>query len=318
MRSVSVLGAGAFGTALGIALTETFEEVVLWARSKSFAAEMEIARENRRRLPNVTLPGNLRVTSELPMTDIVLLVIPTQALGQFLAERPEMLSQSVLIACCKGMDLETGQVPSEMVGQHCPEARSATLTGPSFAVDVAAGLPTALTLACKDPELGKALQVRLSTPTLRLYLSTDPLGAELGALKNVVALAAGLTIGAGLGESARAAVVSRGFAEMQRIARALGGRPETLAGLSGLGDLILTCSSEKSRNYTAGKLIGQGKGIDQGVTIEGLATAKAVSKLAASLALDAPISNMVGAVIEGRVSVEQAKDLLLSRPLKEE
>ncbi len=319
MRSLSVLGAGAFGTALAIALSESSEEVVLWARDEGLANDIEVSRENRKRLPGVGLPDNIRITSELPRTDMTLLAIPTQALGAFLEESSRSLDGSVLIACCKGVDLETGFGPCGLIAKHCPDARCAVLTGPSFAADIAIGLPTALTIACGDAELGKVLQARLSTNTLRLYRSDDPHGAELGgALKNVVALAAGLTIGAGLGESARAAVVSRGFAEMQRIATALGARPETLTGLSGLGDLILTCSSEKSRNYAAGIRIGQGGSPEEGVTIEGLATAEAISKIAARLDIDAPLSTMVGAIVQGELSVDQAKDLLLSRPLKEE
>ena len=319
MSEISVLGAGAFGTALAITLTEAGNDVVLWARDERLAAEIEVSRENHQRLPKIRLPDNLRVTSEMPKVEIALLAVPAQELGSFLQDNSHSLGGSVLVACCKGIDRATGLGPSGLIAEHCPGADSAILTGPSFADDIAIGLPTALTLACSDVELGSSLQIRLSTRALRLYLSNDPRGAELGgALKNVIALAAGLTIGAGLGESARAAVVSRGFLEMQRIAVALGARPETLTGLSGLGDLVLTCCSEKSRNFTAGMLIGQGNPLHQGVTIEGLATAKAIARIATKLGLEAPLSTMVGAVIDGQLSVDQAKDQLLSRPLKEE
>jgi glycerol-3-phosphate dehydrogenase (NAD(P)+) len=191
------------------------------------------------------------------------------------------------------------------------------LTGPSFAADIAEGLPTALTLAVR--ENGADLQEELSTSTLRLYLTHDLTGAELGgALKNVIALAAGISVGAGLGESARAAVVTRGFAEITRFAVSEGAEPETLAGLSGLGDLLLTCTSEKSRNYSAGLAIGAGHTPREGVTIEGLATAEAVSKVALSRGIDMPLSNTVAAVTHGRLTVREAVELLMSRPLTKE
>ncbi|MDM7255294.1 MAG: NAD(P)H-dependent glycerol-3-phosphate dehydrogenase, partial [Paracoccus sp. (in: a-proteobacteria)] len=192
------------------------------------------------------------------------------------------------------------------------------LTGPSFAADIARGLPTALTLAGADAEAGEALQEALSTPTIRLYRTTDVAGAELGgALKNVIAIAAGAAIGAGLGDSARAAIVTRGFAEMTRFATARGARAETLAGLSGLGDLVLTCTSDLSRNFRFGQALGEGAPFDPSITVEGAATARAVSRIAPDTGVDMPISTMVAALSDG-LPVHEAMRALLSRPLKEE
>lgn len=193
------------------------------------------------------------------------------------------------------------------------------LTGPSFAADIARGLPTALTLACADASAAEEMQRVLTTSTLRLYRTTDVIGAELGgALKNIIAIAAGAAIGAGYGDSARASIVTRGFAEMGRLAGALGARPETLNGLSGLGDLVLTCTSEQSRNFRYGLALGAGRPFAQGTTVEGAATARAVSALARQKAIEMPISDLVAGLAEGRIAMKQALDILLNRPLKEE
>jgi glycerol-3-phosphate dehydrogenase (NAD(P)+) len=221
-----------------------------------------------------------------------------------------------LVACCKGIDLATLQGPAALIAAACSNSPVAILTGPSFAADIARGLPTALTLAAQD---GEGLQHLLSTPSLRLYRSTDVIGAELGgALKNVIAIAAGVVIGAGLGDSARAALMTRGYAEMTRLALALGARAETLAGLSGFGDLVLTCTSAQSRNFRYGQAIGAGQGFDPTVTVEGAATAKAVSNMALRLEIDMPITAMIAALIDQTITLPQAISALLSRPLKQE
>jgi glycerol-3-phosphate dehydrogenase (NAD(P)+) len=254
---LDVLGAGAFGTALAIAYAQAGHEVTLWARDG--AEEMRRTRENARRLPGYRLPHALRVTGDLSdlTGNCALLALPTQTLGGFLAETD--LRANTLVSCAKGIDRATGLGPTALIARHS-KATVAQLTGPSFAVDIAAGLPTALTLACADDAVGRALQESLSLPALRLYRTTDVIGAELGgALKNVVAIAAGAVIGAGLGDSARAALMARGLAEMTRIAVAAGGQDATLSGLSGLGDLILTCGSEKSRNFRYGMALARGK-----------------------------------------------------------
>ncbi len=319
MSGTAVLGAGAFGTALAVTLARDGEAVTLWTRDPAQAEDMRRTRVNLARLPRVTLPDAVKVTSEVAGigADRVLLAVPVQALRGFLAEHRAALDGRTLVSCGKGIDRETGLRPSELIARACPAARVAALTGPSFAEDIAAGLPTALTLAVAED--GAGLQARLSTGGLRLYLTHDIVGAELGgALKNVIALAAGITIGAGLGESARAAVVTRGFAEITRFAVSEGAAPETLAGLSGLGDLLLTCTSPKSRNYAAGLAVGAGLPTARGVTIEGLATAEAITAIAAARGIDMPLSATVAAVTHGRMTVAEAADHLMSRPLRKE
>ncbi|MFC0811557.1 NAD(P)H-dependent glycerol-3-phosphate dehydrogenase [Paracoccus panacisoli] len=311
--SVAVLGAGAFGTALAVALAAK-GPVVLWGRRIGWTGENPL-------LPGVTLPDAVTVTERLAQAraEVLLVVIPAQALGGFLQTHASALEGRALVACAKGIDLATGRSPAGMLAAACPAATVAVLTGPSFAADIARGLPTALTLACADAEAGHALQHQLSTPALRLYRTTDVVGAELGgALKNVIAIAAGAAIGAGLGDSARAAIVTRGFAEMARFAAAQGAEPETLAGLSGLGDLILTATSAQSRNFRYGQALGQGAAFDAAVTVEGAATARAVTRLAAAQGIEMPISALVAGLAGGRIDVKQAMELLLARPLKEE
>ncbi|GAW34607.1 glycerol-3-phosphate dehydrogenase [Roseovarius sp. A-2] len=315
-----ICGAGAFGTALAVTLAQN-GPVTLWARDADHAAEMQARRVNARRLPDVPLPEAITVISgSLPKgARLCLLAMPMQTLGGFLTAHHAALGHHALVACCKGMDLATGLGPTGLIAQTCPDAIPAILTGPSFARDIALGLPTALTLACADAATGAALQSSLTTPTLRLYRTTDTTGAELGgALKNVIAIGCGAVMGAGLGESARAALMTRGFAEMHRFAHALGARPDTLAGLSGFGDLVLTCTSEQSRNYRYGQSLGRGKDFDATLTVEGAATARAVLGRADALALDMPVTQAITALVTGELRVAQAVDMLLSRPLKEE
>lgn len=318
---ITVFGSGAFGTALAISLSRN-GPVNLWARDENHAKEMDKARENIRRLPGVTLPTNIQITSQLTPqkpTSISLIAIPTQKLRSFLVEHAPDFANCALVACCKGIELSTGLSPTQIIAEVVPSAIPSILTGPSFADDIARGLPTALTLACTDDEVGKRLQHSLTTPNLRIYRTTDTIGAELGgALKNVMAVACGTVMGAGLGESARAALVTRGFAEMSRMAGALGAEPDTLAGLSGFGDLILTCTSDQSRNYRFGLSLGRNETFDPTVTVEGAATARAVQEKAKKMQIDMPITAAVVALIDGKLRVDQAMDMLLSRPLKEE
>lgn len=313
---IGVLGGGAFGTALAVALARDGSDVLLWSRS-GVTPNGEMAR-----LPGVPLGDRVHLTQsldDLTPADPVLLVLPMQALSAFLRAHRAQLDGRVLIACCKGVDLETGLGPSGIIAAACPQARVAVLTGPSFAADIARGLPTALTLACRDDALAESLQRQLSTRTLRLYRTTDVTGAELGgALKNVVAIAAGVVIGAGFGDSARAALMTRGYAEMVRVALALGAQAQTLAGLSGFGDLVLTCTSAQSRNFRFGQTLGAGTVFEPGVTVEGIATAQAVATLAGKHGFEAPVAAMVSALVAGQVTVAQAVDALLSRPLKQE
>jgi glycerol-3-phosphate dehydrogenase (NAD(P)+) len=319
--TVAVLGAGAFGTALAIALAAN-GPIILWARSEIAANEIEAARENTARLAGAKLPQNVSITAKLTdisACDTILLAMPMQQMASFLAQHKGHLDGKRLVACSKGIDLASGQGPTRIIVEHCPNATPAILTGPSFAADIARGLPTALTLACSDREQGEILQRALSTPVLRLYRSEDVIGAELGgALKNVIAIAAGVVIGAGLGDSARAALMTRGFSEMTRIAQLRGAKADTLNGLSGFGDLVLTCTSAQSRNFRFGQALGRGETFDAGVTVEGAATAKAVSILAQKHQIELPIAAMVAALVDQKITVDAAVSALMSRPLKEE
>jgi glycerol-3-phosphate dehydrogenase (NAD(P)+) len=266
MSGIAVAGAGAFGTALAVVLAQGGSDVTLWARDADHLAEMATSRQNARRLPDVRLPERLRVTgdsADLHRAEVVLLAVPMQQLAGFMAEHRAAFDGPALVACAKGVDRATGLGPAGTVAAALPQATVAVLTGPSFAADIARGLPTALTLACADAREGARLQALLATHALRLYRTTDVTGAELGgALKNVIAIAAGIVIGAGLGDSARAALMTRGYAEMLRLALALGARAETLAGLSGFGDLVLTCTSDKSRNFGFGRALAAGLEFD--------------------------------------------------------
>ncbi len=317
---IGIAGAGAFGTALAVALAKGGREVRLWARDPDQVRQMRETGRNEVALPGVALPENVSVHAgigEIAHGQALLLAMPMQALGAALDTWPQIDGLQPLVACCKGVDLTTLRGPVAVIEARRPGAQAAILTGPSFAADIARGLPTALTLATEGE--GEALQELLSTPTLRLYRTDDVIGAELGgALKNVIAIAAGTVIGAGLGHSARAALMTRGYAEMVRLAEALGARAETLAGLSGLGDLVLTCTSTQSRNFRYGCALGKGEGFDPKVTVEGVATACAVAKLAEGLGIDMPVTTMVNALALGRIALNDAIGLLMNRPLKQE
>lgn len=309
--NIAILGAGAFGTALAVALSAN-GPVTLWGRRIGWSGENPA-------LPGVRLPDAVTVTETLPAAEILLLAVPAQALSGFLTTHAAHLDGRALVSCAKGIDLASGQSPARMMTSACPAAVVAVLTGPSFAADIARGLPTALTLACADPAAGHRLQHALSTAVLRLYRTTDVTGAELGgALKNVIAIAAGVAIGAGLGDSARAAIISRGFAEMTRFAVHRGAEADTLTGLSGLGDLVLTATSEGSRNFRYGLALGRGERFDPAITVEGAATARAVAAIAAAESVEMPISTLIAGLAAGQVDVKKAMRLLLARPLKEE
>jgi glycerol-3-phosphate dehydrogenase (NAD(P)+) len=316
--SVSVLGAGAFGTALAISLAQN-GPMTLWARD---LANMALTRENTSRLPGCRFPEKLRITDNLALAcaaKTLLIAVPMQKLRDMLMTHAHLLAGKYLVACSKGIELSTGVGPVTVIEQTVPSATAAILTGPSFAADIARGLPTALTLACADDAVGLRLQHTLTTENLRLYRTTDTTGAELGgALKNVIAIASGVAIGAGLGESARAALMTRGFAEMQRMAAHLNADPTTLAGLSGFGDLTLTCTSTQSRNYRLGLALGRSESFDPTTTVEGASTAQAVHALARREALDMPITDAVSGLLDGRLDVKTAMRSLFARPLKEE
>lgn len=317
---IGIAGAGAFGTALAVALAKGGREVRLWARDPVQVQAMQRTGRNEPALPGIDLPENVSVHAEIGEIcggQALLLAVPMQALGGLLDQWPQIDARQPLVACCKGVDLSTLRGPVALIAARRPGVQAAVLTGPSFAADIARGLPTALTLAATGEGMG--LQELLSTPTLRLYRTDDVIGAELGgALKNVIAIAAGVVIGAGLGDSARAALMTRGYAEMARLALALGARAETLAGLSGFGDLVLTCTSAQSRNYRFGLALGKAEAFDPTVTVEGVATARAVVRLAGERLIDMPVTAMVDALALGRITLESAISALMSRPLKQE
>jgi glycerol-3-phosphate dehydrogenase (NAD(P)+) len=299
---IGIVGGGAFGTALARVLQGP---VAVWARNPQQLSSLP---------PHVLVTHDLR---DLDGADAVLLCIPMQALAGFLSGAG--LKGRRLVACCKGIDLSTLQGASGVIAAFCPKAVPAILTGPGFAADIAAGLPTALTLACRDDDVGQGLQSLISTRTLRLYRTNDVTGAELGgALKNVMAIAAGVVIGAGLGESARAALMTRGFAEMQRLALALGARAETLGGLAGMGDLILTCTSDTSRNFSFGRGLGSGHSAAAVATVEGIATARAARNLALRMGIEMPVTQIIVDLLDDRIAIADGVQQLLNRPLKQE
>jgi glycerol-3-phosphate dehydrogenase (NAD(P)+) len=313
MSRIAILGAGAWGTALAIRLAAN-GPVTLWARDPARAAEIGATR----RSPYVTprLPANIEVTGAIPDADILVLAVPMQHLAALL---PHLPPGRPAVLACKGLDAATLRLPPELV----TDRPAAMLTGPNFAHEVAAGQPAAAVLATPDAALRAALIARLATPGLRLYGSADIIGAALGgAAKNVIAIAAGAVIGAGLGENARAALITRGLAEIARLSTALGGRPETIAGLSGLGDLILTCTGGASRNFSLGLALGQSQTLAailaarQGVT-EGVATAPALLARAGQAGVEMPITAAVTRLLAG-AGVAESMAALMARALKDE
>jgi glycerol-3-phosphate dehydrogenase (NAD(P)+) len=325
---IGVIGGGAWGTALAQTLAAAGRDVVLWAREADTVADINTRRVNRAFLPGVALDPRLTATETLAdcaQAEAILLVAPAQHVRAVTAAlAPVIRPGQPLIVCAKGIEQSTGKLMGEIAAETVPDMTLAVLSGPSFAADVARGLPAALTLACRDERLGKRLAECLGDRQLRLYWSDDIVGVELGgALKNVLAIAAGIVDGKGLGASAHAAIVTRGFAEMRRLGRALGAKPETMMGLSGLGDLVLTCGSPQSRNMSLGRALGQGEqlaavlGARHSVT-EGVYTAAAVVRLAEQKGIEMPITQAVHSVLEGRATVEDAISGLMSRPFKAE
>ena len=320
--SISVLGAGAFGTALAVTFARTGSKVRLWGRDEKFMQKLTAEQSNKKYLPNASFPKSMSVSQDLESAldaDIILFAVPTQKLSGLLEGVGQTLDEKLLVACCKGIDLSTGQGPTAILSKYAPECDAAILTGPSFATDLAANMPTALTLACKQMDAGKDLQSALATPVLRIYTTTDVIGAELGgAFKNVMAIACGICIGAGFGVSARAALMTRGYAEILRLALAMGAKAETLSGLSGLGDLSLTCMSENSRNFRYGLALGRGQAFDPSVTVEGISTAHAALEHPRFSKIDMPVTKIVHEISKGTTDASSAMQKLMNRPQKEE
>lgn len=324
MSGVAVIGGGAWGTALASVTARNGLATRLFARDSQTVSAIADRHENPRYLPGIALPPGLDATGDLAHAlegaTIVLLVVPAQTLRGVVAELAPLTDRSVpFVLCSKGIDAATGQFGSAIVEAARPGAPVAVLSGPSFAHDVAAGLPTAVTLAARGPALAQELAATLSSATFRIYASEDVTGVEAGgALKNVLALAAGAVAGRNLGASAQAAIVTRGLAELRRLGEALGARPETLTGLSGLGDLVLTCSSPQSRNFAYGMALGRGDDLSGLKLAEGVHSAAIAARLAEQAGVDAPIVATVAAILDGRLSLDAAIDGLLSRPLRRE
>jgi glycerol-3-phosphate dehydrogenase (NAD(P)+) len=321
-KSVAVIGAGAWGTALASVAARAGRDVVLYARNPAHAAEIAATRKNPK-LSGVRLETNVNITSDIGVaarSDIMLIAVPAQNLRVVVTMlAPHLVAGTPVIASSKGIERGTHKFMTEVIAEAAPQARAAMLSGPSFADDVARGLPTAVTLAAHDEALASALVQALGSATFRPYHTSDVRGVEIGgATKNVLAIAAGIVAGRKLGASAQAALTTRGFSELTRLGRACGARNETLAGLSGLGDLILSCSSPQSRNLALGIALGRGEKPAPGKLAEGEFTAPVLIELAASHNVDMPVSRAVAAVLRGTVTIDEAIEGLLTRPFKAE
>ncbi len=326
LRKIAVLGAGAWGTALANAAARAGADTILWARDTGHVAEIAADRENRRRLPGIPLNDGVRPSdriADVSGAGMILAVVPAQALADVCRLLSGLIGPGVpVVVCAKGIERTTGRFMSDVVAAALPGNPVAILSGPSFATDVARGLPTAVTLAAHNESLAIEIAGALAAPSLRLYHSTDVRGVEIGgAAKNVLAIACGIARGRRLGASAEAALVARGFAELLRFGRTCGARPETLMGLSGLGDLVLTCGSEQSRNFSFGIDLGRGATVAQaggGKLAEGAFTAPVLVDMAAARAVDMPIARSVADVLRGQMSVSEAIESLLTRPFRSE
>ncbi len=325
-ETVAVLGAGAWGVALANVAAQGRAQVALWARDPGHAEALARERENRRHLPGLPLDPAVQPSHDIACVRdaaIILAVTPAQTMREVVCHaRPHLAEGSTLVVCAKGVERGDHKFMSEVVAETAPGVRVAALSGPSFAADVCRGLPTAVTLAALDESLAQHLCEQLSARRFRLYRTTDLRGVEIGgATKNVLAIAAGMAAGRQLGASAQAALIARGFAELTRLGRALGARQETLMGLSGLGDLVLTCGSAQSRNFSLGQGLGAGKTLaeaTQGKLAEGAFTARVIVEMAQACGVEMPISQSVDAIIAGRLSVDEAIEALLMRPLRAE
>ena len=320
---ISVLGAGAFGSAMSIALSKGSNSVRLWCRSSTHAEQLSLSRQNEQYLSDIKFSKNIQITSDISIacrnTNAIIICIPTQQIYSFLKQYRLFLSHIPLILCSKGIDEKLSMLQSQIIEQILPENEVAVLTGPSFATELAMGLPTALTLACKTKKVREYLQKLISTPSLRVYSSDDIIGVQIGgALKNVIAIGCGMVKAANLGESAQTALMTRGFSEIVKLGTAMGGNYKTFHGLSGLGDLALTCNSMQSRNFLAGLNYKKNNKNDTSKTIEGIKTASAASNLSVELGLESPIIKTVDQILKNKISLNSSIKDLLSRPLKHE
>lgn len=320
---IAVLGAGAWGTALACNACRTGHSVALWARNAQAVEEINTSHKNSAYLDDSAIDQRVVATNDMSEAtheaDVILLAVPTQQLADVVASIPTLPRQTHLTTTCKGIDRKTGKLPSDLVQQQLPANPVTALSGPSFATDVVKGLPTAVTIAGTDINAADTVAQLLSTETFRCYSSNDIVGVELGgALKNVLALSVGAARGMELGASAEAALIARGFSEISRLATSLGAKLETLMGLSGLGDITLTCSNEQSRNFTYGMALGNGDSLVGLKLAEGAFTASVALRLAEERNIDTPITRAIVQVLEKRLTVREAVEQLLTRPLKRE
>ncbi len=328
LQTVGVIGGGAWGTALAQTAARAGRNVVIWAYEIETVKEINEHHKNHIFLPGVDLHRNIKATidlAEIAAQDVILMVPPAQHLRLAAIALAEVLKEpKPVVICAKGIERDTGKLLGDVLAEELPLAIPAVLSGPSFAADVARGLPAALTIACAEEGLGQELAQVLGYKQFRLYWSSDMTGVMLGgALKNVLAIAAGIVDGKQLGDSAHAAVVTRGFSELRRLGSALGAQNRTMTGLSGFGDLLLTCGSKQSRNMSLGRALGEGQGLDvilgaRRAVTEGVFTAAAVVKLATNNGVDMPISAAVDMIVRGELDVDAAIEGLLSRPLRAE
>ncbi|MEQ8738639.1 MAG: NAD(P)H-dependent glycerol-3-phosphate dehydrogenase [Hoeflea sp.] len=324
MFRISVLGAGAWGTALAGAFSRQGHEVKLWGRNAKTCDEINRDRTNTAYLDESVLPDELWASADLSSVlkdaEIVLFAAPAQSTGEVAAQAVGLIEKnSALIACSKGIDNRTGQMQSEVMAERLPDHAIGVLSGPSFAADVVRGLPTAVTLAMPELDAAKRLASQMSGDAVRIYASDDVMGVQVGgSLKNVMAIAVGICRGGGMGASAEAALITRGYAELARLGEAMGARTETMMGLSGLGDLVLTCSSELSRNFAYGIAVGSGRDVSGLKLAEGVYTVSIANRIAARHGIDCPVMHTAGEVLAGRMSAEEARFALMSRPVRTE
>ena len=329
MKRLAIIGGGAWGTGLAAAAARAGAAVTLWARDPDVVAAINRDHQNPPFLPGIQLDPRIAATGDaavaLTGADAALIVVPAQFLRGVLAQLAPLLSAGLpLLLCAKGIETGSGKTMTEVAGDITPAAPLAVLSGPSFAAEVARGLPTAVTIASRDATLAQAFVAALGSARFRPYSSHDPIGAEIGgAVKNVLAIACGIVEGKGLGDNARAALITRGLAEMVRLGIAKGAAAETFRGLSGLGDLVLTCTAVQSRNYALGAALGRGLRREEALAgrravVEGVASAAAIAGLAARLGVEMPITAAVDGVLHRGIAIDMMIDSLLSRPPRAE
>lgn len=326
-QSVGVIGAGAWGTALAISARRAERDVILWAYERETVEEINHAHSNHIYLPGVSLDRQIRATAkvkEVAEADLILMVVPSQFFRSVADEFAPYIGEKPVIICTKGFEEDSGKLMSDVVSEALPRALPGVLAGPSFAAEVARGMPAALTIALQNEALGHQVAQALGSRSFRLYWTDDMLGLQIGgAVKNVLAIASGIVSGRQLGANAQAGLITRGFAELMRFGLAMGARAETLTGLSGLGDLILTCSSEQSRNMSLGQALGQGRALadilgSRKSVSEGAYSAAAAVSRAKEFDIELPICEAVSDILSGKKEIDEAISELLSRPFRSE